>query len=183
MRTLTVACGLVLLSAVACRQTPPIPSPSTSAAPKPDITLAELMRGINFPNSNIIFNVQHYDPALPKPEYHPGNEPFSWIRWGQAIYPAWDEVQYAAGVLTEMPDLIQKPGRLCSNGKPVPLDRPDFVQFAEALRGAARVALAAAREKDQAKVTEATNVLVDACVNCHNVYRNAPPGGERRCIP
>jgi cytochrome c553 len=92
-------------------------------------------------------------------------------------------VENAAIALTEAPDLIMRPGRLCSNGKPAPVDRPDFVKYAQALREAARATLKAAREKNQEKVSDLTNNIADACVSCHTVYRNTPPGGERRCVP
>jgi len=36
--------------------------------------------------------------------------------------------------LGESADLIVKPGRLCSNGKPVPIQRADFQKFAQGLR-------------------------------------------------
>jgi cytochrome c556 len=76
-----------------------------------------------------------------------------------------------------------KAGRLCTNGKPVPIERADFAKFAQNLREAGRVVLAAAREKNQEKVSETTNQLAEACFTCHNVYRTDPPGGPRRCEP
>jgi hypothetical protein len=98
------------------------------------------------------------------------------------MYAGWDLVQQAAIALAEAPDLILKPGRLCSNGRPVPLDREDFPRWAQGLRDVARRVLTAAREKNQEKVTDLTNDLIEACLNCHVQYRNDPPGGARRCV-
>ena len=58
--------GLVAISIffISCTQAQP-PAPAAPAAPaaKPYGTLAQLMRGIPFPNSNIIFDTQSTDPA------------------------------------------------------------------------------------------------------------------------
>ena len=89
-----------------------------------------------------------------------------------------------SAALTDGVDLILKPGRTCQNGKPVPLNQPDFQKFARDMREAGRVALQAARTKNQEKVSDATNNIADACSNCHEVYREKTPaqGGEAaRC--
>ena len=57
--------GLVAISIffISCTQAPaPAPAPAAPAA-KPYGTLAQMMRGIPFPNSNIIFDTQSTDPA------------------------------------------------------------------------------------------------------------------------
>ena len=57
--------GLVAISIffISCTQAQP-PAPAASApAAKPYGTLAQVMRGIPFPNSNIIFDTQSTDPA------------------------------------------------------------------------------------------------------------------------
>ena len=159
-------------------------TPSTPPEPsrKPEATLAELMRGINFPNSNIIFNVQYYDPADARPGYDQGDKPFSWTEWGATIYSGWEVIEYAAVVLGEAPDLILKPGRLCSNGKPAPVEREDFRKYAQGLRDAADALRKAARAKNKDEVAKLTDQLADACVSCHVVFRNTPPGGPERCV-
>jgi hypothetical protein len=138
------------------------------------------MRGMMFPNANIIFDVQTNDPAIVRKLSEAGGGALTMFA---NIYNGWDVVENAAIVLEEAPDLIMKPGRLCSNGKPVPIERADFKKFAQGLREAARIVLKASQEKNQAKVSDATNDLVEACLNCHTVYRNSPPGGPKRCVP
>ena len=73
--------------------------------------------------------------------------------------------------LGESADLIVKPGRLCSNGKPVPIQRADFQKFARDMRKAGLAVLEAVHTRNQQSVSDATNDLADACSNCHEVYR------------
>jgi cytochrome c553 len=183
MRTVCVALGLVVFAHVAAAQTPARQAsrPLTLPPYKPDGSLAQLMRAIMFPDSNIIFDVQTNDPARPRKEPDPSER--GALALFSSLYSGWDLVENAALALAEAPDLIMRPGRVCSNGKPAPLDRPDFVKFAQALREAARATYKAAQEKNQEKVADLTNNIADACVSCHTVYRNTPPGGEERCVP
>lgn len=153
------------------------------ASEPPTANLAQVMRAILFPNSNIIFNVQAQDPAEPKPSYRPGDGGFSWVDWGAGIYTGWEVVENAGIALEEVTDLVTKPGRVCTNGNPVPLEQPDFVAGIQRLRNVARAVQAAAREEDQEQVIELTTQLAEACYGCHQVHRIAPPGGENRCVP
>jgi len=182
--TIVLALLLLLLLAPVAAQTPArrLPSPQSAApAPgKPEGTLAELMRAIMFPNSNIIFDVQTNDPGIEKKMGPPGGGALATFA---NLYTGWDVVQQAAIALAEAPDLITKPGRLCSNGQPVPLARKDFPMWAQGLRDVARKVLQAAREKNQQKVAQLTDDLIEACLNCHVQYRNDPAGGARRCVP
>jgi len=149
--------------------------------PKPTGTLAQIMRGIYFPNSNLIFDVQQTDPGAPrKPDAAAGS---ATATYGSA-YSGWDVVENAAVALTDGVDLILTPGRLCQNGKPVPATRADFRKFAQDMRTAGLAVLAAARTKNQEKVSDATNDLADACSNCHAVYRDkGPADSASRCAP
>ena len=75
-------------------------------------------------------------------------------------------------------------GRTCQNGKPVPLNQPDFQTFAREMREAGLVALRAARTKNQEKVSDATNNIAEACSHCHEVYRDkGPADSAARCTP
>jgi hypothetical protein len=179
MRFLSVVFGLLLMAPLAA-QAPPR-QPAAQPVIKPDATLAQLMRGLMFPNSNIIFDVQTNDPGVEKQLSDDVTR--GALATFANIYSGWEVVQNAAMVLQEAPDLILKPGRLCSNGKPVPLERADFRKYALGLREAAGIVLKAAQEKNQEKASDATNQLIEACLNCHVVYRNTPPGGPFRCEP
>jgi hypothetical protein len=162
-------------------QAPAKPAPAPRAAAKPTGTLAQIMRGIYFPNSNVIFDVQKNDPAAPKKPA--GGNPESALSAYGNTYSGWEAVENAAIALTDGVDLILKPGRLCQNGKPVPLQRADFQKFATNMRTAGLKVLEAARAKNQEKVSDATNDLADACLSCHEVYRDAGPADSpARCV-
>lgn len=155
--------------------------------------LAQVMRGILFPSSNLIFNVQNQDPGArtSTPGYEPGaTGAFSWVDWGAGIYAPWELVDYAAVALAESAPLLLTPGRRCENGKPVPVERADWVKYTEGLVDAARAAYKASQSRNQDAVSEATNQLAEACLNCHVVYRDKPGGTARdpsnkaaRCVP
>jgi len=156
-----------------------------AAAPrptKPDGDLAQLMRGILFPNSNLLFDVQQNDPGVAKKTDAPSAGGASQAYAN--VYSGWQVVEGAAVALEESADLILKTGRLCSNGKLAPVARADYVKFAAALREASRQALVAAKAKDQTKVSDITNDLADACSMCHEKYRDkGPAGSPERCTP
>jgi hypothetical protein len=144
-------------------------------APEPMGNLAQVMRGILFPNSNILFDVQSIDPDNPPPAAAgPGaTSTFS------GIYTGWQVVENAAIALGEAANLITIPGRLCENGRPVPLGQADWAVFTEGLKDAADIMLVAAQARDREAASDATNDLAEACYLCHEVYRDAEP----RCTP
>src|SRR5262249_15057083 len=57
--------GAVATIAAAQARSKPAP-PAARPAAKPAGTLAQVMRGVYFPNANLIFDVQQHDPAAPK---------------------------------------------------------------------------------------------------------------------
>jgi cytochrome c556 len=75
-----------------------------------------------------------------------------------------------------------KPGRLCSNGRPVPLDRADYRKFVQGLADAGKETLKAAQSKNMDNMVLASGTLADACAACHDVYRDKA-GVMDRCIP
>jgi cytochrome c' len=177
MRGLGIGLTLALATAVASAQPPPNPAPA--ARLKPAGTLAQVMRGIYFPNSNLIFDVQQHDPAAPRMKSESGGSATD--TYGTA-YSGWEVVENAAIALTDGVDLILTPGRQCQNGKPVPSRDAGFQQFARNMRTAGQAVLQAARTKNQEKVSDATNDLADACSGCHEVYRDkGPADSAARC--
>jgi hypothetical protein len=183
MRVLSVVFGLTFLATVVTAQAPATPArPAARPAAKPTGDLAQLMRGILFPNSNVIFDAQSNDPGAPKKETSaPGGGASATFA---NVYAGWPAVEGAAVALAEAPDLILKPGRVCSNGKPAPVQRADFIKFAQGLREAGIASLAAAKAKSQDKVIESTDKVAEACANCHEVYRDkGPAGSPERCTP
>jgi cytochrome c553 len=144
-------------------------------APEPMGNLAQVMRGILFPNSNILFDVQSIDPANPPPVAAGGGATSTFA----GIYAGWQVVENAAIALGEAANLITIPGRLCENGRPVPLGQADWAVFTQGLKDAADIMLVAAQARDQEAASDATNDLAEACYVCHEAYRDAEP----RCTP
>jgi cytochrome c553 len=171
---------LACLTAIAAAQAPPPKPAAARPAAAPTGTLAQVMRGIYFPNANLIFDVQQNDPGVPKKKSDSGSSTDTY----SSAYSEWEKVENAAVALSDGVDLILKPGRTCQNGKPVPLNQPDFQKFARDMREAGLVALRAARTKSQEKVSDATNNIAEACSNCHEVYRDkGPADSPARCTP
>jgi cytochrome c' len=178
MRMFGAVLTFAFVAAVTAAQAPLVKSrPGTPA--RPTGTLAQVMRGIYFPNSNLIFDVQQNDPGAPKKK---SAEAGSATETYGGAYSGWEVVENAAVALADGVDLILTPGRLCQNGKPVPSHQADFQKFARDMREAARAVLAAARTRSQEKVSDATNNLADACGSCHEVYRDkGPADSPARC--
>jgi cytochrome c553 len=179
MRILIVGFTLAFFSVMAAAQAPGLKPAASRSVSKPTGTLAQVMRGIYFPNANLIFDVQQNDPGVPKRKSEgTGSATDTYA----AAYTGWETVENAAVALTDGVDLILKPGRTCQNGKPVPVQRADFQKFARDMRTAGLAVLAAARTKSQEKVSDATNNLADACSSCHEVYRDrGPADSPLRC--
>ena len=141
--------------------------------------LQTIMRGIFFPNANMIFNVQTHDPAAKKPfaGSASGGADLDWVEWGKALYGGWEDIDYAAVALAEASPLLLSPGRTCQNGNAVPVADPNWVKFSNDMTTAARKVLEASKTRNQDTVSESTNDLNDACQNCHRMYR-----GRTRCV-
>ena len=166
-----------LASAAVVAQSPTA-TPQARTAVKPAGTLAQVMRGIYFPNANLIFDVQQNDPGVPRKKSESGSSTDTYA----SAYSGWEIVENAAIALTDGVDLLLTPGRLCQNGKPVPSRQPDFQKFARDMRKAGLAVLEAAHTRNQEKVSDATNDLADACSNCHEVYRDkGPADSPARC--
>jgi mono/diheme cytochrome c family protein len=167
---------------------PDVLRPTTALAftslPPPLGNLAELMRAIAFPNSNIIFNLQVKDPDK-QPKKQPGNT-LDYVDWGSTVYQGWLAVDQAALAISETAPLFLTPGRRCQNGKPVPVDRADWKQYVAALEEVGQRAYRESKARNHAAFGEIAEKLNDACANCHKVYRDkggAEGSGTARCQP
>jgi mono/diheme cytochrome c family protein len=137
--------------------------------------LAQLMRGVTFPNANILFNVQVKDPAKEKPSMP---MPFDYVQWGATVYYGWQAVDQAAMALVETAPLFLLPGRRCENGRPVPIDRADWKQYTVALMDVGREVYKAAQSRNADAVVKVADRLNDTCANCHKVYRDGAKEGD-----
>jgi cytochrome c553 len=154
--------------------------------------LNQLMRGIMFPNSNIIFTVQTHDPAEKKKagDSASADGGFNWAAWGSDLYSGWEIVDYAAIALAESAPLMLTPGRRCENGKLVPVNDPDWIRFTKEMAEVGRAAYRASQTRSQENVSDISGNVADACMHCHQVFRDKirrgrtgadPSGKELRC--
>jgi mono/diheme cytochrome c family protein len=155
----------------------------TSKVYPPLGNMAQLMRGIFFPSSNLIFTVQTHDPAVkptPPPTQGGGAQPagFSWMDWGAGIYGGWEMVDNAAIALADASPLMLAPGIRCENGRVAPVTDPDWIKFTEQMIEVARRTYKASQSRSQDAVSEATGDLSDACAACHQAYRDVRVRGQ-----
>ncbi len=127
----------------------------------------QVMRGILFPNSNVIFAAQGDNPAEIKQDKDPSlsTDPL------RSIYGGWTAVEDSGFALAEAANLLMIPGRVCSNGKPAPVGNADWATFVAGLRDAGMEAVTAARAKNQDAVLDVSDKVTTACSACHDVYR------------
>jgi hypothetical protein len=153
------------------------PSPARNAAPAPQIpaTLAQLMKGIIYPASNVIFAAQSDNPADVPPAKDPSTAPNPLA----SSYGKWEAVENAGLAIAEAANLLTVPGRKCSNGLPVPVTNADWPKLVQGLRDAGMAAYKAAQSKNQDKILDAADVMTTACANCHDKYREKPTPADR----
>jgi hypothetical protein len=153
---------------------------SRAAADKPEGTLLQVMRAILFTNSNVIFAAQSQDPAAIKPSADPSTstDPLS------GSFGGWQAVENSSIALAEAANLLTIPGRMCSNGKPVPIQNADWAKFVQELRDAGMASYKAAESKSQDAIVDVSDKVTQACTDCHDVYREkttAQGGLAARC--
>jgi hypothetical protein len=170
-----LAVGDVSAQAPARGAAPPAAAP---AATKPDANLLQLMRGILYPASNVIFAAQEDLSKQPKPaDEATSPNPLT------STYGGWTAVENAGLAIAEASRLIVIPGRVCSNGKLAPVQRADWVKYTAGLRKAGLDAYAAAKKKDKDAIVDVAGTVSDACQACHDVYREKKGGEKDRCLP
>ena len=173
--------GLVLVGL--CEAQAPAPSgvkatkAPSAAVMKPEIAadLRQLMRGILFPNSNVIFFAQEDDPAKVAPAKDPSLSPNPLA----STYGGWTAVENSAKALSEAANLLILPGRKCANGLPVPIGNPDWPKFVQGLRAASLETYKAAQSKNMDNILTAAGDLSTACSNCHDKWREKPELADR----
>jgi hypothetical protein len=179
---LSVAAGATAGATVGAQAPAAKPAAPTSTAarptPKVESNLLQVMRGILYPASNVIFAAQDdlsKQPAAPDASTSPN--PLT------STYGGWTAVENAGLAIAESANLIMLPGRLCSNGKPVPIQRADWIRDVQKLRDAGRAAYEAARKKNKDAIVDVSGTISDACSACHDVYREKKTGPQDRCLP
>jgi hypothetical protein len=144
--------------------------------PRVYANMLQVMRGVLYPASNVIFTAQSDDPAGFKPAVRPStsSDPFT------SAYGGWEAVENSGLALAEAANLLIIP-RMCGNGKPAPIQNADWKMWVQELRDAGMVAYKAGQSKDQDVILEAADKVGTACLHCHAKYRNVPGGIPNRC--
>ena len=155
-------------AAAAAVNTSGLPTVTASA------NLAQFMRAVTFPNANIIFNTQLYDPGKEKPKMP---IPYDYVLWGKTVYYGWEAVDEAILALRDTSPMLLLPGRRCQNGRPVPVQNADFQQYARDLVAFTDELWKAAQTRNQETVSDLSEKLNDTCANCHKVYRDVSVSG------
>jgi Cytochrome C' len=148
-----------------------------TAQPRAQGTLLQVMRGILYPASNVIFAAQSDDPAAIKPAADPATSPNPLT----SSYGGWNAVENSGIALAEAANLLTIPGRRCSNGKPAPIQNADWQMWVQELRAAGMAAYKAAQAKNQDAILDAAGTVSEACSHCHDKYREVPGGVANRC--
>ena len=146
-----------------------------SATQHADSTLAQLMKGVFFPSSNVIFAAQNVNPA----DVPPAKDPAAATDPMTNAYGKWEAVENSALAIAEGANLLTISGRKCSNGRPVPMTNPDWAKLVQGVREAGLKAYAAAKAKNQDKILDAADTMTTACANCHDKYREKASAADR----
>jgi hypothetical protein len=182
MRTYAPAIAAsVLLLITSCSNPQPQPAPERKEVPAAQVhgTLLEVMRGILFPASNLIFAVQDKNPADIKStvaDVSSATDPF------QGPYNGWLAVENGGIAIAESANLLIIPGRKCSNGKDVPINNADWPMLVQGLREAGMKMAQVGQAKNQEGIADAADAVAGACANCHDKYRDKPGGDANRCM-
>ena len=166
----------VTAMAVVHAQAPAAPKPAApkaaAAAPagaryRTHGNLNQVMRGILFPNSNVVFAAQSEDFAKIAQDKDPSTatDPL------KGVYNSWTAVEDSGYALAEAANLLMIPGRVSSNRKPAPVANADWAKFVAGLRDAGMEAVKAAKAKNQDAMLDVSDKMTSACAACHDVYR------------
>jgi hypothetical protein len=169
----------LLVVTMSCTQAQPPAGDAGTAAQTPQVhgNLAQVMRGILYPASNVIFFAQSVDPTTVKTEGDASTSPNPL----SSSYGGWEAVSNAGIALSEAANLLIIPGRMCMNGKPAPIQNADWQMWVQGLRDAGMVAYKAGQAKSMDEVLNAADVMSTACQNCHDKYRDVAGGIPARC--
>ena len=134
--------------------------------------LRQLMRGVLYPPSNVVFFAQSDNPGEVKKI--PGKDPSMATDPLVSTFGGWEAVENAALAVAESANLLLIPGRKCANGLPAPINNPDWQKFVGQLRDAGMKAYKAAQSKNQDNMVDVADTMTNACANCHRKWREKP---------
>ena len=152
-------------------------TPSTNATQVVHATLNQLMRGVLYPAANVVFSAQNDNPGEVK--FIPGVDPNMATDPLASSFGGWQAIENSALALAESANLLLVPGRVCSNGAPVPLTDPAWATFVQEVRDAGMQAYKAAQAKDQPRMIELADTVNKSCEHCHRKWRDRRTAANR----
>jgi hypothetical protein len=171
--------GVILFGCAGQQQAPAGENNASAPAMKAEAhsNAVQMMRGILYPASNVIFAAQDQNPADVKPADDPSTAPNPLM----SSYGGWQAVENAGIALAESANLLIIP-RKCQNGKDLPITDPEWPMLVQGLRDAGMAAYNAAQSKNQDNILMAADTMTTACAACHDKYRETVTI-EERCTP
>jgi len=170
--TLTEMLALVLTLPAQTASKGPAPAGPTTPTMQLQSNLLQLMRGIFYPASNVVFSAQTDNPADVKQP--PGKDPAMATDPLVSTFGGWVAVENAALALTDATNLLSIPGLKCANGLPAPMNNPDWPKFVLELRDAGMKAYRTAQSKNQDSMVDVADTMTKACAGCHRKWREKP---------
>jgi hypothetical protein len=170
--TLTVMLDLVLSLPAQTNSKGPAGGESATPPMQLQSNLLQLMRGVFYPASNVVFSAQTDNPGDVKRP--PGKDPSMATDPLVSTFGGWQAVENASLALADSANLLTVPGLKCSNGLPAPMNNPDWARFVQELRDAGMKAYRAAQSKDQDKMIDVADTMTKACGGCHRKWREKP---------
>ena len=140
--------------------------------------MLQVMRGVLYPISNVVFTAQTEDPAAFEPAARVSTSPNPFT----SAYGGWTAVELSGLALAESANLLTIPGRLCGNGRPAPVQNADWQLWVQELRDAGIAAYEAAQTESQEAILDAAGAVSESCLHCHQKYRQVPGGLVNRCL-
>lgn len=176
--SLSAVAATLLMSGLATAQNaaPAGAREDTTFTPKAEANLLQIMRGVMFPESNVVFAGQMDVSKIPE-----GPQPALSPNLLTSVFGGWPAVENSSLALSETADLLMVPGRTCANGNPVPVTEAAWVKYVSGMRAAALDAYKTAQTKNTDDMVDSAGALSDSCMACHNVYRSNRAGMAGRC--
>jgi len=145
--------GAVALFAAGCQPAPPTAPEAPPPPFQPVGTVAQLMEGIVFPSSEVVFDAAVWSNGV--------------LEGAPSTEEEWHHVEDSALTVAEAANLLMM--------SPRAKDNDQWMKNATALNAAGTVAFKAAEARDVNRLFEAGSEVYAACANCHRQYAPQAP--------
>ena len=148
----------------------------------PTGNLAQLMRGVFFHNSNLIFSSRRWRrPTCRRSRPTSRPDGLTTFDWGLMIYTGWRAVEQSATALADASSLMMLPGLRCENGRAAPVTEPDWIRFTDRMISVARRTYRLAQTKNKEAVSEYTTRSLECLQRVSSDVSRRRRPRPRRC--